>query len=209
MSSLAERNAAGFSAFIFIGDHPAIDFANTLLNAPGPGIDLLRVWADVVDWLAEAGLSEKSAALQVPAPRDAEAVKSVVGLRQSWKAVLAEIVTGGKVSPHFVTQLNRFLAEDAFHETLVQNENHQFHLERSTGNLHGEKLALALLSRQIAHFLAVAKLEYLHRCANTASCVLYFYDITKNHRRQWCSTAACGNRHKVAEFRKRQAMREA
>jgi len=34
--------------------------------------------------------------------------------------------------------------------------------------------------------------------------VLYFYDTTKNHRRQWCSTAACGNRHKVADFRKRQ-----
>ena len=209
MSSLAERNAAGFPGFIFVGDHPAIDFANTLSTARGPGTDHLRVWADVVDWLAEAGLSEKSAALQVPASRDAEALKSVVELRQSWKAVLAEIVAGGKVSPRFVTQLNRFLAEDAFHETLVQSENHQFHLERSTADLHGEKLALALLSRQMAHFLAAAKLEYLHRCANTTSCVLYFYDITKNHRRQWCSTAACGNRHKVAEFRKRQAKREA
>jgi predicted RNA-binding Zn ribbon-like protein len=209
VSSLAERNAAGFPGFIFVGDHPAIDFANTLLNAPGPGTEHLQIWADVVDWLTEAGLSEKSAALQVPAHREVEAVKSVVELRQSWKAVLAEIVAGGKVSPDFVTQLNRLLAEDAFHETLVQSENHQFHLERSTGDLHGEKLALALLSRQMAHFLAAAKLEYLHRCANTASCVLYFYDITKNHRRQWCSSAACGNRHKVAEFRKRQAKREA
>ena len=209
MSSLAEKNGARFPGFIFVGDHPAIDFANTLLTAPGPGTDHLRVWADVVDWLAEAGLSEKSAALQVAAPRDSEAVKNVVELRQSWKAVLAEIVAGGKVSPCFVAQLNRFLAEDAFHETLVQSENHQFHLERSIADLHGEKLALALLSRQMAHFLAAAKLEYLHRCANTASCVLYFYDITKNHRRQWCSTAACGNRHKVAEFRKRHAKREA
>jgi predicted RNA-binding Zn ribbon-like protein len=34
--------------------------------------------------------------------------------------------------------------------------------------------------------------------------VLYFYDTTKNHRRQWCSVAMCGNRHKVAEFRRRQ-----
>ena len=209
MSSLAERNAADFPGFIFVGDHPAIDFANTLSNALGPGTDHLRVWADVVDWLAEAGLSEKSAALQVPISQDAEAVKSVVELRQSWKAVLAEMVAGRKVSPRFVAQLNRFLSEDVFHETLIQSENHQFHLERSPAVLHGEKLALALLSRQMAHFLAAAKLEYLHRCANTTSCVLYFYDITKNHRRQWCSTAACGNRHKVAEFRKRQAKREA
>ena len=209
MSALAERNAAGFPGFIFVGDHPAVDFANTLSTVLGPGTDHLRVWADVVDWLAQAGLSEESAALKVPAPRDAEALKSVVELRQSWKDELAEMVAGGKVSPRFVDQLNRFLAEGVFHETLVQSEDDQFHLERSTADLHGEKLVLALLSRQMAHFLVTANLEYLHRCANTASCVLYFYDITKNHRRQWCSTAACGNRHKVAEFRKRHAKREA
>jgi hypothetical protein len=34
--------------------------------------------------------------------------------------------------------------------------------------------------------------------------VLVFYDTTKNHRRQWCSNSTCGNRHKVAEFRRRQ-----
>jgi predicted RNA-binding Zn ribbon-like protein len=30
-----------------------------------------------------------------------------------------------------------------------------------------------------------------------------FYDRTKSHKRRWCSMALCGNRHKVAEFRKR------
>jgi predicted RNA-binding Zn ribbon-like protein len=70
--------------------------------------------------------------------------------------------------------------------------------------LQGGKLALSMLARQIAVFLAEANLSYLHRCANTESCVLYFYDATKNHRRQWCSVTACGNRHRVAEFRRRQ-----
>ena len=32
---------------------------------------------------------------------------------------------------------------------------------------------------------------------------LMFYDRTKSHKRRWCSMALCGNRHKVAEFRKR------
>jgi predicted RNA-binding Zn ribbon-like protein len=75
---------------------------------------------------------------------------------------------------------------------------------RSVSELGGEKLALAIFARQIALFLAEANLKYLHRCANTTSCTLYFYDTTKNHRRRWCSVAVCGNRHKVAEFRKRQ-----
>jgi predicted RNA-binding Zn ribbon-like protein len=80
-----------------------------------------------------------------------------------------------------------------------------FRLVRSISQLHWKKLALAILGRQIAVFLAEANLSYLHRCANTTSCRLYFYDTTKNHRRQWCSVATCGNRHKVAQFRQRRA----
>jgi predicted RNA-binding Zn ribbon-like protein len=205
---LAERRSTNFLPFIFVGDHPAIDFANTLSTALGPRTEHLGVWQDLVDWLVAAGLSTDPAALQVPAGHSAEALKSVVVLRQAWKAELAKMVAGGKVSPRFITELNLFLAGDVFHETLVQSEKNQFHVERSTAELHGEQLALALLSRQMAHFLAAANLEHLHQCANTTTCVLYFYDITKNHRRRWCSTAACGNRHKVSEFRKRQAKRE-
>jgi predicted RNA-binding Zn ribbon-like protein len=208
VSSLSEKGAADFPPFIFVGDHPAIYFANTLSTALNPRTEHLRAWTDVVNWLAVAGLSRNPADLQIPAPCNAEALKSVVELRQAWKAELAEMVAGGKVSPRFITQLNHFLAKDVFHETLAQSEKNQFHLERSIAELHGEQLALALLSRQMAHFLAAANLEHLHQCANATSCVLYFYDITKNHRRRWCSTAACGNRHKVSEFRKRQAERE-
>jgi hypothetical protein len=55
-----------------------------------------------------------------------------------------------------------------------------FCLVRSISQLHGKKLAVAILSRQIAVFLAESNLSHLHRCANTTSCRLYFYDTTKN-----------------------------
>jgi len=203
MISLSEKSRADRPEFIFVGEHPAIDFANTLSMSQGHWIDHLRAWADVIDWLSLAGLSTDPA-LQIPASRSAEAVKSVVELRRAWKTELDKLVAGGKVSEDFIQRLNQLLAEDVFHETLQRSGKTGFHLERSAAQLKGEKLALATLSRQIAHFLAEVYIGYLHRCANTTSCVLYFYDTTKNHRRQWCSTAACGNRHKVAEFRKRQ-----
>jgi predicted RNA-binding Zn ribbon-like protein len=204
MTSLSEKSRADRPEFIFVGDHPAIDFANTLSMSLGRWIDHLRVWADVIDWLSLAGLSTE-AALQIPTSRGAEAVKSVLELRRAWKAELDKLVAGGKVSDDFIKRLNHLLAEDVFHETLHQSGKTDFHLDRSASQLRAEKLVLALLSRQIALFLAEANFGYLHRCANTTSCVLYFYDTTKNHRRQWCSTALCGNRHKVAEFRKRQS----
>jgi predicted RNA-binding Zn ribbon-like protein len=200
MTVLSEKS---HSEFIFVGDHPAIDFANTLSISQGQWIDHLRVWADVIDWLSLAGLSTDPA-LQIPTSRSAEALKSVMELRRAWKIELDKLVAGGKVSDDFIKQLNHLLAEDVFHETLHRSGKTGFHLDRSGCQSSGKELALATLSRQIAHFLAEANLTYLHRCADTASCVLYFYDTTKNHRRRWCSTALCGNRHKVAEFRKRQ-----
>ena len=202
-STIFQNDEPTPAGFVFVGDHPAIDFANTLVLADGQPLDNLRAWEDVVNWLAEAGLST-DARLLVPRARGASAVKNVVELRQGWRTELHQLVAGRNVSDTFIEQLNGLLAVDVFHERLERGEETGFHLHRSDSPLNGEKLALALIARQIAHFLAEANFEYLHRCANTASCVLFFYDTTKNHRRQWCSVATCGNRHKVAEFRKRQ-----
>lgn len=37
----------------------------------------------------------------------------------------------------------------------------------------------------------------LRKCAHGA-CVLYFYDVSKNGTRRWCSMAVCGNRAKAS-----------
>jgi predicted RNA-binding Zn ribbon-like protein len=200
MPFTSKEKQTSHPGFVFVGDHPAVDFANTLVMVEGQLTDLLRDWKDVVDWCRHAGLS-KDPHLQIPASRNQEAVKSVADLRQDWRSELDRLMAGGKVREDFVKQL---LAGDFFHETLRRNGKSGFHLDRSASQLTGAKLVLALMARQMAHFLAESNPEYLHRCANVTSCVLYFYDTTKNHRRQWCSVATCGNRHKVAEFRKRQ-----
>ena len=189
--------------FIFVGEHPAIDFANTFLLLNGQGTDLLRTWDDVVEWLSLTGLSADPA-LKSPESAGAEALKSVLELRQAWKAEMARLIAGTKVTDEFLERLNRLLRDDTFHEKLSRKGKKGFLLVRSISRLPGQRLALAILVRQIAVFLTEANLNYLHRCANTTSCVLYFYDTTKNHRRLWCSVAGCGNRHKVAQFRKRQ-----
>jgi predicted RNA-binding Zn ribbon-like protein len=203
VNSTSEEIRPGHPEFIFVGEHPAIDFANTFSTPNGEGTEHLRAWADVIDWLSLTGLS-KNRGLILPAAHGAEALRSVIELRQAWTAELARLVSGEKVGEMFLERVNRLLAEDVFHEKLRCEEGPRYRLVRSDSHLQGQKLALALLGRQIAVFLAEANLSYLHRCANTTSCVLYFYDTTKNHRRQWCSVASCGNRHKVAQFRKRQ-----
>jgi predicted RNA-binding Zn ribbon-like protein len=203
MPSTSENLRIGRPEFVFVGEHPSIDFANTFFTLNGTGTDQLRRWSDLVDWLSLTGLSVDPT-LKLPAARGAEALKSLMEFRQAWKSELARLISGDNVSDEFLERLNRHLADDNFHEKLHWESKKGFYLVRSTSQLHGEKLALAILSRQIAVFLAEANLSYLHQCANSTSCVLYFYDTTKNHRQQWCSVATCGNRHKVAQFRKRQ-----
>ena len=203
MASTSKENRANRADFIFVGEHAAIDFANTISAAQGKWTEHFQAWRDVVDWLSLAGLSSDPG-LKLSASGGADALKSVLEFRQAWRAVLAQLVAGGDVSDEFIEQLNSLLESDSFRETLRREGKHRFNLVRSVSQLSGERLALVIFARQIALFLAKANLTYLRRCANTTSCVLYFYDTTKNHRRRWCSVEACGNRHKVAEFRKRQ-----
>jgi predicted RNA-binding Zn ribbon-like protein len=191
--------------FLFLGDHPAVDFANTLAPPPGLDIDFLCTWQDAIDWFVQAKLT-RAPSLHVPEARAAEALKALGAIRQAWRSVLSQIIAGGKVSDEFLEKLNALLGADAFTETLQRSGKKEFQLVRSASQHLGERLALAILAHQIARFLAEANLSYLHQCANTTSCVLYFYDTTKNHRRQWCSVATCGNRHKVAAFRRRQTL---
>jgi predicted RNA-binding Zn ribbon-like protein len=189
--------------FLLLGAHPAIDFANTLVPPPGPDIEFLQSWQDVIDWLKETELSGGQH-LEVSEPDAPAALETVRNLRHAWKTTLEQIMVGHGVQPQFIKQLNRILCLDTFSETLGVEGKISFHLHRSRSLLAGRQLALAILARSIAEFLVTAEFKYLRRCANTDSCVLVFYDATKNHRRQWCSNSMCGNRYKVAEFRRRQ-----
>jgi len=193
--------------FVFLGGHPAVDLTNTLVPPPGLGIDFLREWSDVIDWLGQAKLSTSSA-LHVAASGRAQALKAFKEFRDAWRRELAQIIATGKVSDDFLKIVNRHLREDGFTETLQRYGPAGLQLVRSDSELRGEKLALALVAGQVAQFLAAANLAHLRQCANHTSCALYFYDTTKNHHRQWCSVAICGNRHKVAEFRKRKALKK-
>ncbi|HET9376563.1 MAG TPA: CGNR zinc finger domain-containing protein [Chthoniobacterales bacterium] len=189
--------------FLLLGAHPAIDFANTLVPPPGSDIEFLHLWQDVIDWLKATKLSDEQN-LQVSESETAQALEAVRNLRHAWKTTLEEIMAGYGADPQFIKQLNGILCLDTFSEVLYAEGKRRLHLHRSRSLLLGKHSVLAILARSMAEFLTTAEFKYLRRCANTDSCVLVFYDTTKNHRRQWCSNSMCGNRYKAAQFRRRQ-----
>jgi predicted RNA-binding Zn ribbon-like protein len=72
-----------------------------------------------------------------------------------------------------------------------------------TLQLDDELSVLFPIARSAADWLVAADWALLKKCANP-SCILWFYDTSKNHSRRWCSMEGCGNRHKVtAHYRKK------
>jgi predicted RNA-binding Zn ribbon-like protein len=61
---------------------------------------------------------------------------------------------------------------------------------------------LAPVAEALTRLLTEVDLELVRQCEGD-HCTLLFHDITKSHRRRWCSMAGCGNRMKVAAFRAR------
>jgi hypothetical protein len=77
--------------------------------------DLLCSWPDVVSWFSKSSFSQDPS-LHLTGSRGVEALKSVLKLREAWKASLAQLIEGGKVSDEFLDSINCLLAEDNFHE---------------------------------------------------------------------------------------------
>ena len=92
---------------------------------------------------------------------------------------------------------------------LAENDGN-LRLERSGGGFRTRFMArpthpislLGNVAEAAADLLAARDPRLIRRCGNP-DCVLYFYDATRNHRRQWCAMGTCGNLMKVRAFRKR------
>lgn len=58
------------------------------------------------------------------------------------------------------------------------------------------------IAEAAVNLLCEAEPLLIRRC-ESSSCVLLFYDVSKNHARRWCSMDICGNRQKVASHYQR------
>jgi predicted RNA-binding Zn ribbon-like protein len=203
MAFQQQSNSEQDGRFVFLGGHLAIDLGNTLMLAHGQPVDALGGWPDLIGWFHRAGIATDPGSKVPAAHRDA-AMKQVLELRRVWRQTLAGIIKGEAPGERFISYLNGLVAKATFAETLRRLDDGTYRLVRSNLPLNEPHHAAGFLATQIASFLAEADFSRIRRCANTESCVLFFYDDTKNHRRQWCSAATCGNRHKMAAFRERQ-----
>ncbi|MBH1928970.1 CGNR zinc finger domain-containing protein [Serratia rubidaea] len=178
---------------LFVADHGALDFLNTLAQLNGQPYDFWQSDDDVRHWLEQAGLA---AAPDAPASTDGELLHEARRLREAIRILVKQKKAGETPDP---AVLNRYLSTAVSHQQLVADRQGGLSIKRIYNGKTPTRL-LAPVAELAASLLADAHFDLVRECEHP-DCTLWFYDRTKSHRRRWCSMALCGNRAKVARFR--------
>jgi predicted RNA-binding Zn ribbon-like protein len=177
---------------LVLADHPALDLLNTRMMVDGQRRDLLNSDADAARWLEQIGFGRATDVVV----GDGQLLARLRKLRDCIEGLLAARRESRVADP---AALNAFLLRVV--PQLVWEEAGAPVLDRLHQGDAGHQ-RLGRLAYAAAELLAEGDFSLVRKC-ESAECSLMFYDRTKSHKRRWCSMALCGNRHKVAEFRKR------
>lgn len=185
--------------FLFVGNHPCLDFINTLMIVQGTPTDLLGGFEDLVAWLVQANMMDKVRAVVVMTQwnhKDQEQLfEQGVVFRKTLREIVARIVARKSIPDSAVASINQILSQCPGYPQLVYKKGGYVRQFQSQATQKGG--LLAPLAEAASDLLCSGKLSLVKKCGNPA-CILYFYDTTKNHTRNWCSMQLCGNRIKVA-----------
>jgi len=180
---------------LFLAGHPVLDFLNTLPRVNGELVDFFQCDADVLAWLRQAGFSAEGMDPNTPSLSLLHAARA---LRETIRRLVEERKAGKRGD---LSALNIFLAEAQSYPQLIWNKSRSLTIERVRRHDTPARI-LAPVAESAADLLVTGDFDLVRRCEDE-TCVLWFYDQTKSHHRRWCSMATCGNRHKVAAYRKR------
>jgi predicted RNA-binding Zn ribbon-like protein len=177
------------------GDHPALDLLNTVMTVEGAKVERWTSDGDVLAWLRTVADGMDS----LPARAPAGLLDAARALREQLRGLVAARKDGAPVD---VAALNALLAR-APRRLVVRADDGALRLAHTYEGAATDAL-LAPVVEAAASLLTEEKQDLVKRCENP-ECTLWFLDKSKSHQRRWCSMGLCGNRHKVASFRKRKA----
>jgi predicted RNA-binding Zn ribbon-like protein len=175
--------------FRFRGGHIALDLPATLAaRLKESPRELLQSPKDLGRWLVAAGLSSSLPAVSQEDLRLAKALRETI-----YRLALLRIAHKSLPS-HDRQQLNRFAAASAAAPQL--DPKGRLFLSGRTAAF------LAVIAREAIQLLGGDDGDRIRKCEGD-NCALLFLDTSRSGERRWCSMSACGNKAKVAEFRRR------
>lgn len=184
-----------------IGDHPALDLLNTRSrSAGGEEVDYWQTGEDVLRWLQQAGLHPDTLD-PPPAPNQHALLAEARALRElARRLITAQAAGDGSLD---CSALNAYLHQHRSAPHIQRDAEGKLAMVRLPCN-NDPPTVLGPVAEAVAQLLVDGDFSLVKQCGG-AECVLWFYDRTRGGKRRWCSMALCGNRQKVARFRKRAA----
>ena len=185
--------------FLFVGNHPCLDFINTQMIVQGNPTDLLGGCENLAAWLVQAHMMDQTHAVAIMTQwshKDQEQLfEQGVMFRRTLRDMVARIVAGKSIPDSVVASINHILSRYPGYSQLVHTKGR---FERQFQSQATQKDGMLVsLAEAASDLLCSGTLSLVRKCGSPA-CILYFYDTTKNHTRNWCSMQLCGNRMKVA-----------
>jgi len=189
----------------FVAGHPAIDFLNTAYAPGGVLVETIGDGRALLDWMMGAGLVDKDEAARLVrrfTRKSLDAAAEEARTVREWARTWIEAWRANPARDYGdeIAALNKLLARESRGRELVANKRRLELIERP--HFEDARELIAPIALEIARLVTQEDPSLVKACAGT-ECTLQFLDRTKAHRRVFCSATACGNRAKVAAFRRR------
>jgi len=202
----------------FIADDCALDFLNSIAAPWGREFEWLGNGEDLLAWLELAELVPVSVGKQFRKKVGREELDAVAAQTRKLREWFRTFILDHAGQPLQSTALgqlgtlNRLLAGDhSYRQIEVGNVSEEdsdmthpalrWRQDRRWRSLPPNALLIPL-AEAMGDLICRPDFEGVKICENP-KCTLWFYDISKNHTRRWCSMAVCGNRAKAAAHRAR------
>lgn len=184
-----------FSGAPLVGDNLALDFINSKYVVDGKYHDCFSDDKSVANWLKSVGL--------LPDIKDQQIPTGLLTEAREFRDMARNIVNAAmNKTPVNLGLINRLLETGRPTRQLEWDEESQKFrtvVYQSAGSPSG---LLWPIADALINLVTSDKFEFVRQC-EAHDCILLFHDLSKSHRRRWCSMATCGNRMKVAAFRSR------
>ncbi len=181
----------GVDDFVFVSGRLSLDLAGTLLWRRSRRIELLRTPDDLGRWIRQAGL------LDAPGPLDPRALSRTCRLREA----VYTLVRAWPPAPAADDEVREALAE-VNEAARLPLPRHQLDQDGRLTRTGGADEVLGAVARDAVGLLGGSDFARVRECLNE-DCTRLFVDLSRSANRRWCGMAECGNRHKVANYRKR------
>jgi predicted RNA-binding Zn ribbon-like protein len=190
---------------VFVAGHPALDFLNSAYAPGGRLIETIGDGRALLDWMVAARLLSEAEAATLARRFGRKALDATAAEARSVREWARTWLTAWRASPgrdhgDEIAVLNKLLARETRGRELVAAKRRLQLLERP--HFADADALLAPIALELARLVTHEDPALIKSCAG-ADCTLWFLDRTKAHRRMFCSATACGNRAKVAAFRRR------